>query len=290
MAAERLEDTLEFSACRGFDENFMGVYIPMPRPSAKLLPKLARLKSNNNAYVLKYHHYSTMQHAVRKVPVVSAINVASATQRFDLPGRDDNWFRDNRIDEDEQLSNKWYSKSGFDKGHLARREDAEWGIDSEQARLAADLTCSYANCVPQVPPLNRANEKGKWGQLEKELLEKGVRLETGKAGRICVFAGPLFNESDRVRGGVQIAVDFYKVVVWYNGAGDLQTTCYRLTQKALVGSIDFEVLNFGEVFVDEQVPIRAIERGTGLKFHERVTTTDTYAGSRPETGVNGGRA
>lgn len=278
--AERFESALDYSSCKGFDEHFLGVYVPMPKPSAKLLAKLSRLKSNNNAFVVKYHHYSAMQHAVRKVPVVSALNVASAAQRFELPGRDDNWFRDNRIDDDEQLSNKWYSKSGFDRGHLARREDAEWGSDLAQARLAADLTCSYTNAVPQVPPLNRANKRGKWGLLEKELLEKGVRLESGKAGRICVFSGPLFKESDQVRVGVQVAVDFYKVVVWYDESGDLKTTCYRLSQKKLIGSIDFEVLNFEAVFVDEQVPIREIERGTGLTFHERVTEADTHA-ARP---------
>lgn len=43
------------------------------------------------------------------------------------------------------------------------------------AKAAADLTCSYANAVPQVPAFNRATMgyNGQWGQLEKKLLEAG---------------------------------------------------------------------------------------------------------------------
>ena len=88
-----------------------------------------------------------------------------------------------------------------------------------KAKLAADLTCSYANAVPQVPALNRARfgYHGKWGTLEIELLEEGVELEAGKAGRICVFNGPLFSDDDPDFKGIQVALDFYKVVVWFNG-------------------------------------------------------------------------
>jgi endonuclease G len=278
---KKYEDELDFSKCTGFDENFMGVHVPMPVPKASLRKKLAFLTGNPSAFLLKYHHFSAIHHAVRRVPIVSGINVHARYRHAELDvegSRSDKWFRDNRIDYDVQLDDAFYAKSGFDKGHLARREDAEWGTTVAKAKLAADLTCSYANALPQVPALNRAKfgAKGKWGLLEVELLEKGIENETGKAARICVFNGPLFEADDPVFKGVQVALSFYKIVVWYDGGGQLRTTCYRLDQKKLVGQIEFEVLRFDDVFESSQVPIGTIEKITGLDFHPNITSRDTH--------------
>ena len=281
---KKYEDELDFSDCAGFDDHFMGIYLPMPVPTGELRPKLAALRNNPSTYTLKYHHISTIQHAVRKVPIVSGINV-HGKYRYDLldeeGSRVDTWYRDNRIDYDVQLSDGFYQYSGFDKGHLARREDAEWGTTVAKAKRAADLTCSYANAVPQVPALNRARfgYKGKWGQLEMQLLEKGAENEEGKSARILVFNGPLFAEDDPVYKGIQVALSFYKVVVWYDGEGKLRTTCYRLSQEQLVGQIEFEVLQFDEVFKTYQVPIGKIEKITGLRFHDNIRKRDTTKGT-----------
>ena len=278
---KKLEDEMDFSGCTGFDDHFMGVLIPMPVPNAALRQKLAFLTANPNAFVLKYHHFSTIHHAVRRVPVVSGINV-DAKHRFaelDVKGsRVDRWYRDNRIDYDVQLNDDFYLSSGFDKGHMTRREDAEWGTSVAKAKLAADMTCSYANAAPQVPALNRANRHGRWGRLEEELLEKGIENESGKAARICVFNGPLFDDDDKPFKGVEVALRFYKVVVWYDGDAKLRTTCYELSQATLVGDIHFEVLRFDDVFKTSQVPIGKIEKATGLKFHDNIVNNDTSSG------------
>ncbi|MBX7167542.1 MAG: DNA/RNA non-specific endonuclease [Pirellulales bacterium] len=280
---KKFEDELDFSDCTGFDANFLGQYIPMPIPSPNLRKKLAFLVDNPSAYTLKYHHFSTLHHAVRRVPIVSAINVHGKHryQELNVEGsRVDRWYRDNRIDFDVQLNDEFYKYSGFDKGHLARREDAEWGTSVAKAKLAADLTCSYANAVPQVPALNRARfgYTGRWGKLEEELLEKGIEDETGLSARICVFNGPLFDEEDPIFKGVAVALKFYKIVVWYNAEQQLQTTCYRLSQEKLVGEIEFEALRFDEVFKTSQIPIGEIERITGLEFHENIVKHDTSNG------------
>lgn len=281
---KKFEDELDFSDCAGFDEHFMGVYIPMPVPNQTLRKKLAFLKDSPSAFTLKYHHFSTLHHAIRRVPVVSGINVHGKYRYAELNvegSRVDHWYRDNRIDYDVQLDDDFYKKSGFDKGHLARREDAEWGTSVAKAKLAADLTCSYANAVPQVPALNRARfgYHGKWGQLEMELLEKGVKNEAAKAARICVFNGPLFDDDeDPVFKGVPVALNFYKIVVWYDGDQNLRTTCFRLSQEKLVGEIEFEVLKFDEVFKTSQIPIGTIEKATGLKFHANIVDNDTSSG------------
>ena len=171
----------------------MGDTIPMPVPTDKLRNKVAYLTDNPSSYILRYHHISTIQHAIRKVPVVSAMNVHAKYRYTELGKgtRTDKWYRDDRIDKNAQLDDAFYAKSGFDKGHLARREDAEWGTTVANAKLAADMTCSYANAAPQVPALNRNifGYKGLWGQLEMLLLESGVKKESGKYGRVCMSVG-----------------------------------------------------------------------------------------------------
>jgi endonuclease G, mitochondrial len=280
---KKFEDEMDFSDCEGFNENFMGVLIPMPIPSASLRKKLAFLKDNPASYILKYHHFSTIHHAVRRVPIVSAINVHGKFRYAELDAegsRVDKWYRDNRIDYDVQLDDAFYKKSGFDKGHMTRREDAEWGSSVSKAKLAADMTCSYANAVPQVPALNRNRfgYHGKWGHLEEKLLEEGVENEAGKAARVCVFNGPLFDEDDRPFKSVPVALRFYKIVVWYDGDQKLRTTCYELSQKTLVGDIEFEVLRFDDVFKTNQIPITKIQKITGLTFHDNIVNNDTSDG------------
>jgi endonuclease G len=279
---KQFEDDQDFSACEGFQEEFMGVRIAMPVPNTALRKQLAFRKDSPSSYTLKYHHICSIHHALRRVPVVSCINV-HGKYRYDALGkesRNDKWFRDNRIDYDAQLNDEWYAKSGFDKGHLSRREDAEWGATMSAAKRAADMTCSYANAIPQVPALNRAimGYHGLWGQLEGKLLEVGVKNESGKSGRICVFSGPLFSADDPVYKAVQVALNCFKIVVWYDGTGALRTTCFRLSQEELVGEVEFEVLRFDEVFKTYQCPLKEIEAATGLAFHDRFRETDTSRG------------
>jgi len=277
---KKLEDEQDFTTCEGYQADFLDDRIPMPKPSEKLRKKLAFLKDNPGAYILKYHHYSVMQHAVRRVPVVSAINVPRK-YRYEALGKEtrkDNWLRDNRIDYEAQLDDAWYAKSGFDKGHLSRREDAEWGTNMASAKTAADMTCSYANAAPQVPALNRAifGYHGKWGTLEQKLLEEGIKLEDGKGSRISLFAGPLFEDDDPVYGSVQVALSFFKIIAWYKDDGALRATAFRLSQERLVGEIEFEELRFDELLKTQQKPIEWIEEKTGLQFPSVLKTADTF--------------
>lgn len=283
---KKFEDEMDFSLCDGYQQDFMGTRIPMPIPSDELRDFLAFRVDRPSSFLLKYHHYSTIHHAVRRVPVISAINVMGKHRFKELTGRNDKWFRDNRIDFDVQLNDDWYKYSGFDKGHLTRREDAEWGDSMEKALVAANMTCSYANAAPQVPALNRAKygAHGLWGLLEQKLLEEGVTLESDKAQRICLFAGPIFHPRDPQFKGVQVALSFYKVIVWYDAKATLRTTCFVLEQKRLVGDIEFEALRFNEVFVSKQRSLKKIQEATGLQFPSILHDSDTFDGDEETNG------
>ena len=263
------EQNKDYSNCNGFDEYFMGVYTPLPTLGEQLARKAASLIFNPSQFVLKYQHYSTIVHSIRRMPIISAINVqGDPSVRQDNAARKDNWLRDNRIDLEVQLTDAYYKSSGFDKGHMSRREDAKWGDSPADAEEAAQLTCMYSNACPQVPNINRAvyGYHGLWGQLEQIVLEKGVEAESGDASKICVYNGPVFVDTDPTYKGVQVPMRFFKIVVWRNGAGDMKTTAFVLSQENLVDGIQFEELQYDKEFIEHQCSIAYLENLTQLTF------------------------
>lgn len=272
-----LENTYDYSKCKGYNEKFLGIKIPMPRPKGDWLKYVAKLK-NVDESILKYHYFSVIQHAVRKMPIISAINIdGNPDLRLDRTEREDVWLRDRRMDYDMQLNDAFYKSSGFDRGHLSRREDANYGATAEIAKEYADLTCVYTNACPQVPRLNRSTNSGLWGKLEKVILEKGVEKETGKYSKITVLNGPIFSKNDRYYKGIQIPMEFWKIILWFGEGGKLRATAFKLSQETLVESIDFEKLGFdtNTEFKEYRVSIKSLEDKTGLDF-SRLLKYDTF--------------
>lgn len=265
----------DFADCQGFKtKGFLTIETPLPSLSKDLLRQSVYLTDNPKSNVLNYFYYSTIQHAIRKMPIVSAINVeGNLADRQDTSKRVDKWMQDDRIDLTVQLTNAYYSKSGFDKGHMSRREDADYGTTAQVAEQAANMTCMLTNACPQVPKLNRS--PGLWGELEKIVLEQGARLETGVESKICVYNGPVFVDSDPVYQGVQVPLRFFKIVVWLNGQNQQKTTAFILSQEDLVGGIQFEELDFNKQFVEHQCSVVYLEGLTGLTF-DRIRDWDTY--------------
>ncbi|QJB31936.1 DNA/RNA non-specific endonuclease [Chitinophaga oryzae] len=282
---KKLEQETDFSACKGYLSTFLGrgLNIAMPQPKAALKKFAAKL-DGTDSIVLKYYHYSTILHAVRRMPIISAINVdGDPAKRLDDSKRKDVWLRDNRLSFDLQLDDSFYKNSGFDRGHMSRREDANWGATADDAKRNADLTCMYTNACPQVAAINQSSRKGLWGLLEKVILEQGATAEEGKTARISVFNGPIFREDDRVFRGVQVPVDFFKIVLWLTDEGDLKATAFKLSQQSLVDDIDWEQLDLDQnvQFKEYMCSIEELQKETGIDF-SAIIPFDTFEGGAEE--------
>lgn len=274
-----LENDMDYSACKGYQSRFLGagftIAIPQPQPSIRKF--IARL-TGSDSIVLKYHHYSLIFHSLRMMPLISAINVdGDPEKRKDESKRKDVWLRDNRISYDIQAGDSFYRNSGFDRGHMSRREDANWGNTPEEAKLFADLTCMYTNACPQINKLNQSSRRGLWGRLETVVLENGAMLQNGRAARISVFNGPIFKESDPVFRGIQVPMDFYKIILWLNNENQLKATAFKLSQTGLVDDIDFEAIDIDQnaAFAEYQVSIAALEKETKIDF-SAIRPYDTF--------------
>jgi endonuclease G len=236
-------------------------------------------------YYLDYFNYSLLQSPFRKFPYYTAANIDGALfkkiKRAALFKGGDSWKKDDRIPKEFQLGKELYGADGssFDKGHLTKREDVQWGENVEIARKAAISTFCYTNAVPQVDRLNR----GVWRRIEDYILHHEVVKQSLK---ISLMTGPLLLDTDPDfvtdvgEKIIQLPTLFYKVV-YYIRDGVLHRTGFLTSQKGLLQRrrivkpvVRGETLEAPGLFQDfkdaqtYQVRVSFIEAIGNLKFQE----------------------
>lgn len=215
---------------RGYDPEFLGESIPMPRLTAAGKRVVANL--DDDTYELKYHHFSVVMHKRRRLALFTAANVdwrpamrrvhGRKPSRRELTGlaegQAEKWVTDHRILDAYQLPDKFFTDDGaaFDKGHLVRRDDVCWGDSFEDMQKANGDTFHTTNGSPQTRFFNRSSDGNEnWGDLENL-----VQSET-KAARSCVLSGPVLDPDDPLFRGVdddgevliQVPRKFWKLIV-----------------------------------------------------------------------------
>ena len=106
-------------------------------------------------------------------------------------------------------TNKDYSHSGYDKGHLANAEDFAYDCTLDS------LTFMYYNCFPQTPELNR----GIWKKLETK-----IRNES-RSDSLIIICGGLYNENKI--GSIAVPDTCWKVI--YHLREKTFSECYLFT-------------------------------------------------------------
>lgn len=281
---------------KGYRSNFLPSPTPVPLPDLPpgLQSKIAPVYRTRN-HVLKYVHYSVIQHAERKLPILTAANMNGKSfmklaRRDIFESQGDTWSKDPRIDEKHQWGYELYGapKSDFDRGHMTKREDVQWGRNGGIAKKAAASTFFYTNAVPQHKDVNRAI----WRDLEDYILHKEtVALEL----KINTFTGPIFREDDpifvsRVKGEkIQIPILFWKVI-YFSKKRELFRVGFLVGQEGLLkkhGIVEktrsLQSASPG-LFADfeeadtYQVDISMIESLSGLRFP---LAWDVFSDERP---------
>jgi len=244
----------------GYDERFLGPRIPMPTTANKA--DLVRLRGDGrDGRRLNYMHFSVRLSKSRRLPAVTAVNIDGRSRRK-VP-RKQSWFFDSRIHRDLQVGKEFYGPSGFDRGHMVRREDPVWGPERD-AKVANEDTFHYTNAAPQHPDLNQRE----WVELEDYILDNADSLDL----KVSVFTGPVFDEGDPVVEGVKVPLRYWKVAAAVDHrTGKLAAAGYILSQQDLV-AVEFRYGPF-KVY---QVPIREIERAAGIRVGQVLRDADGY--------------
>jgi len=268
----------------GYKPAFLGQKFRIKFPVLNDDQKKDLLKFDGNKFRLDYIHYTSVMSKSRRLAFFTAVNIDGNTWQ-DNPRKGD-WDEDPRINLADQLGRKLYSakKSDFDRGHLVRREDPEWGQKNNSIK-AGENTFWFPNCAPQHLKLNQKI----WAELEANILHLGADEQNLK---VNVFTGPVLADTDgtfvtKVEGkDVQIPNLFWKIVVWTKSNGKAFAVGFIMSQekflidagiikkpmvinKKKLGKLAdediFEHLEFkdGKTY---QVKIDEIEKLTGLKF------------------------
>ena len=268
----------------GYNTAFLGQKFKIKFPVLNDDQKKDLLKFQGNKFRLDYIHYTSLMSKSRRLAYFTAVNIDGNTWQ-DNPRKGD-WNEDPRINAADQLGQKLYNakKSDFDRGHLVRREDPEWGEKNKSIK-AGENTFWFPNCTPQHLKLNQKI----WAELEANILHLGADENNLK---VNVFTGPVLADTDgtfvtKVEGkDIQIPNLFWKVVVWTKSNGKAHAVGFLMSQekflidagiirkplivnKKKLGKLAdediFEHLEFkdGKTY---QVKLEEIEKLTGLTF------------------------
>jgi endonuclease G len=273
---EREDDTLEaiepdrnYNNRPGYDPNFLGFPVPLPKLSNAIRSKAFEVSgtARGNKYELKYYHFSVIMNRERRLAFVAAVNFdASAPFKHNRKQDNDRWFFDPRVDKKAQAGEEIYSNNPFDRGHLVRRADAAWGKTPEEAKLANDDTFHFTNCSPQHEIFNqatKANDRGLllWGNIEDHIAQQA--RDNNK--KLCIFNGPVFYAGDRKYRGLRLPKEFWKVIVFENDDENPVVLAFLLSQEGLIRDLPEEEFEVGP-YEPFQVPVREIEAKTKLDF------------------------
>lgn len=258
----------EFADREGYDPNFLGVEVPLPtlveQPRFGSLLRIANPARADDEHELRYHHYSVLMNADRRLAYLSASNTdyepAATITRSEGAAT---WKLDPRVGGRDQLGSAYYSNNPYDKGHLTRREDVSWGRDKEQAKTANQDSFFYTNSAPQHLQFNQSGAgKGLrlWGELENHITEQGE----GQRTRLSIFNGPVFGDDDKKLKDTRVPLAFYKIVIWRDGDEPPGAVGFLLDQSELVAPVN-EAIDAGE-FQVRQRRIADIEAMLDLDF------------------------
>ena len=256
----------DYGSRKGYNPDFIGkgsssFRIALPVLSPALSQEATKLVGSND-YELKYHNYSVVMHRKRRFAIYSAANVNFA-DRYAMNRPWDVWRIDPRIPREAQVGEFYYSRNNFDRGHLTRREDLEYGSNPQFALASAGDTNHYTNCTPQHKRFNQNRQI--WQGIEFHVLEDSVVNGHFNAQ---IITGPIFDDSDPDYRNIQYPLQYWKIVAAKNSAGKLFATAFLASQKEVINQYGVEAAAAMPVgpFKNFQVKISEIERLTGLKF------------------------
>lgn len=240
----------------GFDETFLGggLVVPLPEVTTGTEDVLTFDFQGRQEQVLKYQHFSVLMSPRRRMCRYSAVNI-DGTRELTSGLRRSGWRTDPRIPATAQIKDECYGNPPrFSRGHMTRREDPIWGTAEAAARGNSD-SMHVTNAVPQMQPFNA----GVWLELEDYALQHARQDDM----RISVFTGPFLEDDDPTRFGVQVPVEFWKVIAFvHQDTGELCATGYTMSQRDFLSEDEFV---FG-AHKTAQVSISSIESRTGLSF------------------------
>ncbi len=162
-------------------------------------PKLINPKLKSRTQELCFEAFAVLHSGMSRTPLYAAEHLTRQNlEKARELSRKDSFQAEDRLPERDRAELSDYSRSGYDRGHLAPNADMP-------TRKAQAESFSLANMVPQV----HANNAGVWAGIEA-----AARELARNEGELYVISGPVF-AGDNIKSigrGVLVPTQLWKVI------------------------------------------------------------------------------
>lgn len=156
------------------------------------------LKAKRKEQVIKHEGYTVSYNSEYKIANWVAYELTSQEAKSKKAERSNKFVPDPML-KDATATNEDYTRTGYDRGHMAPAGDMKWSAKAMRESFY------FSNICPQKPGLNR----GIWKELEEQ-----SRLWAMDNGKVLIITGPVISNDMKRLGKNRVGVppSFYKVI------------------------------------------------------------------------------
>ena len=203
--------------------------------------EIPRLKEKRQEQVIRHEGYTVSYNSEYRIANWVAYELTATEAKSKKTERSNKFVSDPQV-KGATAMNEDYTRSGYDRGHLAPAGDMKWSAKAMRESFY------LSNICPQKPKLNR----GIWKDLEEQ-----CRLWALDNGSLLIVTGPVITGDMKRLGKNKVAIpkSFYKVLCYY-------------TEKGYKGiGFLFENRDYKDNSLKSMViPIDSVEKVTGIDF------------------------
>lgn len=203
--------------------------------------EIPELRTKRKEQVIRHEGYTVSYNSDYKIANWVAYELTAEEAKSKKAERSNKFVPDPMV-KGASATNEDYTRTGYDRGHLAPAGDMKWSAKSMRESFY------LSNICPQKPALNR----GIWKELEEQ-----SRLWVMDNGSLLIVTGPVISDTMKRLGknGVGIPDAFYKVICYISG-NKFRGIAFILENR------DYKDASLKTM----AIPIDSVEKVTGINF------------------------
>lgn len=221
---------------------------PEKTPSFAAGTEIPRLQAPRKEQVIRHEGYTVSYNSDYRIANWVAYELTAQEAKSKKAERSNKFVPDPHV-KGASATNEDYTRTGYDRGHLAPAGDMKWSAKAMRESFY------LSNISPQKPGLNR----GIWKELEEQ-----ARLWAMDNGSVFIVTGPVITPQMKRLGKNRVAVpsSFYKVIATVTG-GRLEAIAFLFDNR------DYDKTPLGSM----AIPVDSVEKITGIDFFPSLPDT-----------------